>query len=176
MTQEFPMAEKSTSVGGPLLQLERLAAAIAGVGVLVMMALGGLDVLTTNVLNRPVPGAYEIIETMMVASIFLAMALSQAEGRQIRVELITERLGERARQLLDAFSDACSLLVYGCIAWYGSKAAWVSTLTGEASSGLVEFPQWPSKIALAAGAILMVVQCATNAWKSLNRAFAARAV
>lgn len=157
-----------------LVRLERHAAAVAGVGVLLMMLLGGLDVLATSVLNQPVPGAYELIETMMVASIFLALALSQAEGRQIRVELITERLSLRSRGLLQAMADLCSLFVYGLIAWYGTQAAWSSTLMGEFSSGIVKFPQWPAKIALALGAVLMVVQCGVSAWVSLHRALASR--
>lgn len=168
---EMPVgAEQSVQGGGLLLRVERQAAALAGLGVLVMMLLGGMDVLTTSALNQPIPGAYEIIETMMVGSIFLALALSQAEGRQIRVELLTERLGPRTQELLNALADACSLLVYGLIAWYGMKAAWTSTLSGEFSSGLVQFPQWPAKIALALGAWLMVLQCVFNALASLRKA------
>lgn len=155
---------------GVLVRVERQAAALAGLGVFVMMLLGGLDVLTTSVLNQPIPGAYEIIETLMVASIFLALALSQAEGRQIRVELITERLGSRARSLLEVFADLCSVLVYGLIAWYGTQAAYSSAVMGEFSAGIVKFPQWPAKIALAAGAMLMVLQCLYGAWISLSNA------
>lgn len=155
---------------GFLVRVERQAAAVAGLGVLVMMLLGGLDVLTTSVLNQPIPGAYEIIETLMVASIFLALALSQAEGRQIRVELLTDRLGSRAKSLLEVFADLCSLLVYGLIAWYGAQAAFSSALMGEYSAGIVKFPQWPAKIALAAGALLMVLQCLQGAWISLSKA------
>jgi TRAP-type C4-dicarboxylate transport system permease small subunit len=166
-------AQGAAGGGGRLWRVERHAAALAGIGVLVMMLLGGLDVLATNLLSQPIPGAYEIIETMMVASIFLALALSQAEGRQIRVELITERLGARARGVLDALADLCSLLVYGLIAWYGIRAAWSSTLIGEFSSGIVKFPQWPAKIALALGALLMVAQCGVGAWRSVRRALAA---
>ena len=157
-----------------LLRLEFLAASVAGIGVLAMMLLGGLDVLTTNALNRPIPGAYEIIETLMVASIFLALALSQAQGRQIRVELITDRMAPRSRDLVQVFSDACSLTVYGFIAWYGAKAAWTSTLMGEVSSGAVQFPQWPAKIALTLGAVLMVLQCLASARTSLKQALSPR--
>ena len=175
------MTEGSGSEGGAqappaptgLLRFELLAASVAGIGVLAMMLLGGLDVLTTNV-NRPIPGAYEIIETLMVASIFLALALSQAQGRQIRVELITDRMAPRSRDLVQVFSDACSLTVYGFIAWYGAKAAWTSTLMGEVSSGAVQFPLWPAKIALTLGAVLMVLQCLASARTSLKQALSPR--
>ena len=83
-------------------------------------------------------------------------------------------MGPRARGLLDAFADLCSLLVYGLIAWYGIRAAWSSTLIGEFSSGIVKLPQWPAKIALALGALLMVAQCGVGAWRSVRRTLAPR--
>jgi len=166
--------EQASPPPSGLLRLEKMAATVAGVGVLAMMLLGGLDVLTTNAFQLPIPGAYEIIETLMVASIFLALALSQAQGRQIRVELITDRMPIRIRDLIQAFADVCSLIVYALIAWYGAKAAWASTLMGEVSSGAVQFPQWPAKIALMLGAILMVLQCLVSARSSLKQALTPR--
>ena len=62
-----------------LSRLESLAAAVAGLGVLVMMLLGGVDVITTKLLDWPIPGVYELTETLMVASVFLALALSQRQ-------------------------------------------------------------------------------------------------
>lgn len=166
--------EQASPPPSGLLRLEKMAATVAGVGVLAMMLLGGLDVLTTNAFQLPIPGAYEIIETLMVASIFLALALSQAQGRQIRVELITDRMPIRIRDLIQAFADVCSLIVYALIAWYGAKSAWASTLMGEVSSGAVQFPQWPAKIALMLGAILMVLQCLFSARSSLKQALTPR--
>lgn len=170
MNGEMPDQPPQTQTPPRLLRLHQKAAGLAGIGVLVMMTLGGLDVFTTNFFNHPIPGAYEIIETMMVGSIFLALALSQAEGRQISVELVTDKLSSRNRDFLRAFADFCSFIVYGLIAWYGIRAAWSSTLMGEFSSGAIKFPQWPAKIALAGGALLMVIQCVVNAFQSIRHA------
>lgn len=147
-----------------LFQVEKWAAAIAGFGVLVMMLLGGFDVITTKAFSWPIPGAYELTETMMVASVFLALALSQREKRQIRVELFVERLSERPRRLADALADLCSLGIYAFIAWYGAQSFWTSVGVGDYGSGLVRLPLWPAKFALAFGALLMCVQCAKGVW------------
>jgi len=145
-----------------LSRLESLAAAVAGLGVLVMMLLGGVDVITTKLLDWPIPGVYELTETLMVASVFLALALSQRQKKQIRVELFTERLSHRRRRWLDAVADLCSLAVYGFIAWFGVRTAWTSIAVGEFSSGLIKLSLWPAKTALAVGALLMCAQCLSD--------------
>ncbi|MEP7207543.1 MAG: TRAP transporter small permease [Casimicrobiaceae bacterium] len=159
----------------PLLRLERAAALVAALAVLGMMAVGTLDVLGTVLLGRPLSGAYEITESLMVAAVFLALALSQREGRQIRVTLVVERLGPRMVAVLDALAELASLGVYAVIAWYGWGVAIESHAIGEFSSGLLRFPVWPAKLALALGATLMVVQCAAGSWLALRgRAVQAR--
>lgn len=147
-----------------LFRMEKWAAVIAGLGVLVMMLLGGIDIITTKAFSWPIPGAYELTETMMVASVFLALALSQREKRQIRVELFVERLGERPRRVADALADLCSLGIYAFIAWYGAYAFWTSFVVGEYGSGAVRLPLWPAKLALAFGAVLMCIQCTKGVW------------
>lgn len=152
----------------PLLRLEKAAALIAAFAVLGMMVVGAADVLGTVTLGRPFPGAYEITESLMVGAVFLALALSQREGRQIRVTLVVERLGTRAAAWLDGLAQVASLGVYAVIAWYGWGIAIGSYVIGEFSPGILRFPVWPAKFALALGATLMVVQCAAAAWSALH--------
>jgi TRAP-type C4-dicarboxylate transport system permease small subunit len=153
-----------------LLGVERAAALCASIAVLGMMLVGALDVIGTAGFNRPVPGAYELTEVLMVASVFLALALSQREGRQIRVTLLAERLPPRGRAVLDVFAELFSVLVYAVIAWYGWGMAAESWHAGELSSGLLRFPLWPSKLALGLGASLMTIQCVAGAFSALRRA------
>jgi TRAP-type C4-dicarboxylate transport system permease small subunit len=157
---------------GRLGRIESWAAAIAGFGVLLMMLIGGIDVITTKVFSKPIPGAYEITETLMVATVFLALALSQREKRQIRVELIAEKLGRGKRLFLDSIAEVLSLCMYGLIAWFGIQAAWESVQIGEFSSGIVKLPIWPAKVALAAGAVLMCVECARASFEAIRASLA----
>jgi TRAP-type C4-dicarboxylate transport system permease small subunit len=151
------------------------AAAIAGLGVLLMMLIGGIDVISTKYLSQPVPGAYEITETLMVATVFLALAMSQREKRQIRVELITEKLSLGKRLFFDAVAEVLSLCMYAVIAWFGFQAAWESVQIGEFSSGIVKLPIWPAKIALAVGAALMCIECARASIAAIRASLAVEA-
>ncbi len=153
-----------------LLWTERSAALCAAIAVLGMMLIGAFDVIGTAAFSQPMPGAYELTETLMVASVFLALALSQREDRQIRVELLAERLPPRGRAVLDVLAEFLSVLVYAVIAWYGMSEAVESWQISELTSGQLRFPLWPSKLALGFGAALMSVQCLAGTRAALRRA------
>ena len=167
MTQRGTEEQKSRSA---LLHIERTAAFCAAISVLGMMLVGAVDVIGTTAFATPLQGAYELTEALMVASIFLALALSQREGKQIRVELLTERMGPRGRAILDMLAEFLSCVVYAVIAWYGCKEAATSWQISELTSGLVRFPLWPSKLALGLGAALMAIQCFAGTAAALRRA------
>jgi TRAP-type C4-dicarboxylate transport system permease small subunit len=149
--------------------INRLAALIAGIGVFVMMLVGAVDVVATQFFNRPVPGAFEITETMMVACIFFGLAMAQERRQHIRVELVTQTLPSAAQTALDAVADIASSCFFLLIAWYGVNEALKSVMILEFTSGIVSFPVWPSKLALALGSVLMVAQCLLDAASSIRR-------
>ena len=74
MTQRGTEEQKSRSA---LIHIERTAAFCAAISVLGMMLVGAVDVIGTAAFATPLQGAYELTEALMVASIFLALALSQ---------------------------------------------------------------------------------------------------
>lgn len=159
---------------GFLYRLDRLAATLAGIALLLMMLVGAIDVISSNLLHAPVAGTYEITETLMVASAFLAMAFAQARGAHIRVDLLTCRLPTRARAVTDLASQLLSAGLFVGIAWYGWDSAIHSIRVGEFSAGSLPLPLWPSRVALAAGASLMVVQSLHDLWRALKVLVAAQ--
>lgn len=142
-----------------LRRANRLLAFLSGVALLLMMFLGAIDVVGASILNHPLPGAFEATEALMVTSVFLALGLSQQRRAHISVEVIVGFMPRLARRIAAIFSSILCALFFGLIAWFGWGIAVKSTLAGEFSSGLINFPIWPAKIALACGASLMAVQC-----------------
>lgn len=163
-------AATETDKSSFLLSTERAAALCAAAAVLGMMLIGAIDVIGTALFHRPFPGAYELTEALMVASVFLALALSQRDGRQIRVTLLADRLTLRGKAWLDVLAELFNVVVYAAIAWYGWGAAADSWGISELSSGLLRFPLWPPKLALALGATLMTIQCLAGIRIALRRA------
>lgn len=131
---------------------------VAAASLLLMMSLGTADALATRLLDRPVPAALEGTEALMVCTVFLALANTQARRMHVAVDLVTSRLPRRVRLALDLFAQVITLAVFLLIAWQGWLLAAQSAALREYAPGLVPFPIYPAKIALAVGSTLMVTQ------------------
>jgi TRAP-type transport system small permease protein len=135
------------------------AAFIAGLCMFLMMVIGTIDVIGSKLFNAPLPGAYELTETLMVGAIFLAIALTQSKRLHIVVDLFTSHLTPTTRIKFDAFSYLCSFLFFFIIAWQGWVFGIKSLQILEYESGIIPFPVYPSKLALAVGATITCLQC-----------------
>ncbi|MEZ5653213.1 MAG: TRAP transporter small permease [Burkholderiaceae bacterium] len=150
-------------LAGALRRLNRQLAVVAGAALLAMMLIGALDVLASNLdllglTSRPVPSAREAVATLMVAAVFLAMARAQQQDAHIRVTLgaLASRRGGRA---LEALRHGWHAAFFALIAGFGWQRAFAALATGEFAPGLIDFPLWPARFALAIGATAMSVQC-----------------
>ena len=65
---------------------------IAGVSMLLMMFVGTMDILGTNLFGLPVPAAYEFIATTIAVVVFFAIAQAEQQNAHIRVEILVDRL------------------------------------------------------------------------------------
>jgi len=131
--------------------------AVAGASLLIMVLLGAFDIIGTK-LDRPIPGVLEATEALMVLGVFLALPYTQAKRQHIAVDLVVTRLGPAARRILDLLTLGLTLFVFSLIAWRGWVLAAKSVAIREYANGIVPFPVYPAKIALAVGASLMVCQ------------------
>jgi TRAP-type C4-dicarboxylate transport system permease small subunit len=135
------------------------AAWIAGIAVLIMALFGGLDVLSTVVLDRPISATVESTEALSVVAIFMAMGLLHKRRAYIAVDLLRESCGPGMRRALDIFSLLLMAFYFALIAWRGWESAFASLAVREFSNGLVRLPLYPSKFALAFGMTIAVLWC-----------------
>ncbi|WP_084609898.1 TRAP transporter small permease subunit [Sedimenticola selenatireducens] len=148
-----------------LRSFNRSVALLSGIALFIMMLIGAADAIGTSLFSTPLPAAFEATEALMVTSVFLALGLSQQRGAHISVEVLIGLTPSIAQRIAAAFGSLLSLVLFGLIAWFGSEAAIESFTVNEFSSGIVNFPIWPAKAALAFGATLMTVQCG---WDFVN--------
>jgi TRAP-type C4-dicarboxylate transport system permease small subunit len=135
------------------------AAWIAGVAVLAMALLGGLDVVSTIALGRPLNATVEATEILMVISSFMCLGLLHKRRAYIAVDLLRANGGLALRKVLDWFALVLMAGYFGLIAWRGWEHAFDSLAVREFSSGLVRIPLYPSKFALAFGMSVAVLWC-----------------
>ena len=141
--------------------LERLALLIlliGGLGLLMSMFLGVGDVIGTQMLETPLPGARELTESTMVLIVFGALTYAQIQRSHIRVELLYTRLGPRAQAVMDVCADLAALAFFSLLLWQAINEAIVSVGLNEATVGLIRFPLYPARIVLAAGTALLILR------------------
>jgi TRAP-type C4-dicarboxylate transport system permease small subunit len=93
----------------------------------------------------------------MAACGFLALAHTLKKGEHIRVELLLQHVGPRWRRALQLWSYAAASLLAGLFAFYSVKLAWQSYTFNDVSTANDATPLWIPQIAMAVGAIVLLV-------------------
>lgn len=139
--------------------INRAALAIGGLGILGMTLLGGLDIVSTLLFSRPIHAVYEATQTLMVITVFLGLGAVHLNRSYICVDIGYDALGPAGKRLSEALSLILMLVFFSALAWRGWHVALQSWRVGEYSSGIVPFPIYPAKFALAIGCTLAVLCC-----------------
>lgn len=137
--------------------INRIAWLIAAAALFLMAGLGATDIIS-GLLGKPVPGAYEFTELLMVIMLFLGFASAQEMKSHIVVELVVERLPYALRLCCELLALVCTGSLFLLFAYFGWDALVHSVGVGEYASGLIAVPLWPTRLALAIGASLMLLQ------------------
>jgi TRAP-type C4-dicarboxylate transport system permease small subunit len=93
----------------------------------------------------------------MAAAGFLALAHTLKRGEHIRVNLFLERFGPRVAHALEIWSHAAGALFSAALATYSVRLAWQSWAFNDISQGNDATPLWVPQLAMAAGAIVLLV-------------------
>jgi TRAP-type C4-dicarboxylate transport system permease small subunit len=96
---------------------EGLLGGIAAVLLMAMMLITVVDVIGRYALQRPVPGAYELIELSLAIVIFMALPLVALKDENISVTLLIERLTRRTRQIHAGLMALTCAGVLAVVAW-----------------------------------------------------------
>jgi len=124
---------------------------------LLMMFLTTADVTLRYFLNRPIKGAFELSEFMMVVIVFFGLAYTAAQRGHVSVELVVSRFGERVQALIDSVTSLLSLGIFSLITWQtalNAKAAWLS---GEVSMDL-QLPVFVFKSLVPLGSLVLCLE------------------
>lgn len=137
--------------------VENALASIAGVSLLVMVAIMVADALGRYVFNTGLQGTYRLVELFLFpALLFLAWPFAQRAGRNVAVDLFRRRASGWVLRLLDT---AVALLVLGLIvlvaygAYQGMLSEW-----GKWTVEMPSLPMGPSRLILFIGAGALVLR------------------
>ncbi len=89
----------------------------------------------------------------IAAALFLALPSTLKQGDHIRVTLISQRLGERARYVLEHVCLFGGTALAGYMAYFACRLVWISRTTHDVSQGADATPLWIPQLFMAIGAI-----------------------
>jgi TRAP-type C4-dicarboxylate transport system permease small subunit len=107
-----------------------------------MMLLTVADVVLRATLNKPIIGATEIAEQMMVAIVFLGLGWCALQGKQIRVDLFASRYSPAMQRVVDLMVYAAGLILVAIMCWRTSMATITVQKLG-ITCAYIEVPKYP---------------------------------
>jgi TRAP-type C4-dicarboxylate transport system permease small subunit len=93
----------------------------------------------------------------MAAASFFALAHTLRRGEHIRVTLILDRLGSRARYALELWCYASAVFLSGVLAYFSVRLAWQSYTFNDISQGSDATPLWIPQISMAVGTVVLAI-------------------
>lgn len=137
--------------------LSQAATAVSALGVLVSLALIAWAVAMRYAFNRPPAWVDDAVGFLLVLIVMLAAAQVLRRGEHIGVDLLTSRLGPRARRWADAWVALAALAASLVFVANGWSTAMLSRQLGIVAEGNVEIPVYWVQLLLPLGGLMMAL-------------------
>lgn len=138
--------------------VNRVLATLAGLLTAVITIIVCVDVASRWLLNQSIQGASELAILLLVALVFLGFAGAEAKGDNFSVTLLVRVLSPRMQRALKVLVNLLSIAAIGVLAWFSWTRGVAATLADEKSYGVIAFPIWPSRLLIALGLTMLVLQ------------------
>jgi len=116
-----PTAAGARAPAAPEHRWERRADAVLGIAasaiLMAMMLLTFVDVVGRYVLNRPVPGGFELTELGLLVLIFAGLPLVSHADEHVTMDFIDRLISARARALLERVVNVLCAALFFFAAW-----------------------------------------------------------
>lgn len=144
--------------------VERSVRVLNGIGLTSLAVLGLVtvaDVVGRYLFNRPLLGALELSELMMVFLIFTCLAYTELQNGHVEVDVLVNRFPPRARAICESFAALLSSGLWGAIAWRTAVQGQKVRVAAEVSMNLAlpTYPfVWVAAVGSGAFALVLLVR------------------
>lgn len=142
---------------------------IAASGVLAaMMLLTVSDVFLRYFLRRPILGATELTENMMVCLVFFGLAWCAIQQGHLKVDLVMTHFSPRVQAIVDSITSCAGLIMVALIAWRGLLEG-MAVQQLHIVSSLLKLPAFPFYYILALGCAMLCLVMVTNLIQNIDK-------
>jgi len=145
-----------------------VANVVSLVGLVTMTLTTVADVAGRYLLNRPLPGALELSELLMVFLVFGAFAVTELRNGHVDIDVVVSRFPPRGRALSETFAALLSAAFWGAITWRTALHAQNVWGAGETTPNL-GLPIGPFVWVAAAGTALFTLALLARTLATLRR-------
>jgi TRAP-type C4-dicarboxylate transport system permease small subunit len=142
---------------------------ITSLGIIIMILIGTIDVIGSELFNEPLPTTYEATEALMVVVTFGGLAFVQRKKMNINVDLLVRHFPPQLQIVSELFSNLIGLLFFGAFTWYGASFFWESFEIKEYAEALIPFPIYPTKFVMLVGVGLVTLQLLVDTFQTVKR-------
>ncbi len=140
---------------------------LACAALIAMMLLSTADVIL-RLFGKPIPGTYELVGFLGTIVVSFALAFTSMEKGHIAVEILVEKLPQRAQLAIEGVCNLIGALLFGVIAYQAVLYALDIRKSGEVSLTL-QMPPYPFIFGISAGCALLCLLLIADFIKSVLR-------
>ena len=133
--------------------LYRLLIGLACVSMVAAFVIVLLGILARQVTFIDIQGLDAYAGYAIAATLFFALPTALLHGDHIRVTLVLDRLGAKARAVFEWGALIAAQLLSGYLAWYAVRAVWLSYITHDVSPSADATPLWIPQLCMAIGCV-----------------------
>src|SRR5215510_14954885 len=134
-----------------------------------MTAVTVIDVAGRYLFNRPLPGALELSELLMIFLVFGAFAVTELRNGHVDIDVVVNKMPARARACSETFAAMLSTAFWGAITWRTALHAQNVWRAGETTPNL-GLPVAPFVWVATAGTLLFALALVARILAALRRA------
>ena len=166
--------KKEDTMGDKIIKwIVTVPAIIAGIVLIIIMALTTTDVILRFFLNAPIRGCSEVVQRLIVVAGFLGMGWCAISDQHIKVDLVFSRLPERVQYFLNIFNYLIVAAVSVIITWQSYRQA-LCVKRMNVESQLLGIPNYPFYIVVSGAYLILLVAVIVRLYDILFRKTAER--
>jgi TRAP-type C4-dicarboxylate transport system permease small subunit len=147
-------------IGRALRAVRMLFVAAASLSLLSLTLMIVADTFFRFAFDAPFPASVEISQLIQPYVVVLPLAYALSSDSHVRVTLVVERIGGRARAWVDCVPYAVGTVFFSVMAVMSALNFWESFRVNETMLAAVTLYWWIGKLAMPLGTGLIAVECA----------------